>query len=85
MAKLIEIVDWEELGFPQIPELLNNLFHSDPYKRGQSYSTIQRQIVFGGESFEDIGAGYGITQVFTVANLNCITQYHKETCKVCIP
>ena len=63
MAKLIEIVDWEELGFPQIPELLNNLFHSDPYKRGQSYSTIQRQIVFGGESFEDIGAGYGISLI----------------------
>jgi hypothetical protein len=59
MIETIHLIDWAHFGFPQIPELLQQLTTPNARVQNEAYSTIQWFIVYDGGSFEDIERGYG--------------------------
>lgn len=59
----IDLFDWEQLGFPEIPQLLLSLTGTDEKVQNYSYSTIQTDVVLGKLSFEYVDMGYGAKEI----------------------
>ena len=64
MLSGVDLIAWEQLGFPQIPELLARLQSHDEKVRNRAYSDLEWDVIYSGESFQNIELGWGSKRVF---------------------
>lgn len=62
MPELSEI-DWESLGYAQIPDLVKGLGSDDPDIQRQSFYTLDEKVLQGGLHWQDFDRGVGISKV----------------------
>lgn len=61
MPKNVGDIDWDSLGYPQIPELLQQLVSDDPNKQREAADKLEEVVVLGGQNWEDFDRGAGIS------------------------
>ena len=89
MLTSLELIDWGQFGYPQIPEWLAHLQSPNQWIRNDSYSKLQSRILYGNASFQDIDLGFGAEQIFSSEILlllaPCLIAHLREAQKEAYP
>jgi len=59
----INNIEWDSLGYPQIPELFQNLIVADEKIQIQAFYRIEAEVILGGFDWESFDLGKGIETV----------------------
>jgi len=61
MFENIESIDWDSLGYPQVPELLQQLASNERRLQVEASERLEAEVLLGGKNWQDFDLGKGIS------------------------